>query len=54
MSLPLVNVLGLSSSVRVLHYIQVLCQYRLCKADDGYLTYLREGAVSQESELLYE
>jgi hypothetical protein len=24
----------------LLHYIQVLCQYRLCKADHAYLTYL--------------
>jgi hypothetical protein len=45
------NMLGLSWSVRIallaccrnfflLHYIQVLCQYRLCKADHAYLTYL--------------
>jgi hypothetical protein len=51
MGLSLVNMLGLSSSVRIahktcyckfllLHYIQVLCQYRLCEADHVYLTYL--------------
>jgi hypothetical protein len=45
------NMVGLSSSVRIahiacywkvflLHYTQVLCQYRLCKADHTYLTYL--------------
>jgi hypothetical protein len=45
------NMLGLPSSVRIalkacygkfllLHYTQVLCQYRLCKADYAYLTYL--------------
>jgi hypothetical protein len=45
------NMLGLSSSVRLahracyrkvflLHYAQVLCQSRLCKADHVYLTYL--------------
>jgi hypothetical protein len=40
------NMLGLSSSVRtalitlLLHYAQVLCQYRLCSADHAYLTYL--------------
>jgi hypothetical protein len=45
------NMLGLSSSVRIaliqchwkiflFHYIQVLCQYRLCEADHAYLTYL--------------
>jgi hypothetical protein len=44
------NMLGLSSSIRIthipcyrkfffLHYIQVLCQYRLYKADHVYLTY---------------
>jgi hypothetical protein len=44
MGLSLMNMLGLSSSVRIahiacywkfflVHYIQVLCQYRLCKAD---------------------
>jgi hypothetical protein len=53
MGLSLMNMLGLSSSVRIahtripyywkffhLHYIQVLCQYRLYKADHAYLTYL--------------
>jgi hypothetical protein len=45
------NIPGLSSSVRIaqtacywkfflVHYIQVLCQSRLCKADHAYLTYL--------------
>jgi hypothetical protein len=49
--LSLINMHGLSSSVRIahiacywkfflLHYIQVLCQYRLCRADHVYLTYL--------------
>jgi hypothetical protein len=51
MGLSLMNMLGLSSSVGIaliacywkffpLHYIQVLGQYRLCKADNVYLTYL--------------
>jgi hypothetical protein len=51
MSSTLMNMLVLSSSVHVayiashrkfflLHYIQVLCQYRLCKPDHAYLTYL--------------
>jgi hypothetical protein len=51
MGLFLMNVLGLSWSVRIahvacyckffiLHYVQVLCQSRLCKADHAYLTYL--------------
>jgi hypothetical protein len=51
MGLSLVNMLGLSSSVRITHIaccwkfflfhcIQVLCQYRLCKAGHAYLTYL--------------
>jgi hypothetical protein len=51
MGLSLMNLLGLSSSVRIahiafywkfflLHYIQVLCQYRLYRADHAYLTYL--------------
>jgi hypothetical protein len=51
MNLSVINMLGLPSSVRValtacynhfflLHYMQVLCQYRLCKADHAYLTYL--------------
>jgi hypothetical protein len=45
------NMLGLSSNVYFAHrafiekfflvnYIQVLCQYRLCRADHAYLTYL--------------
>jgi hypothetical protein len=51
MGLSLMNMLGLSSNVHIahiafywkfflLHYIQVLCQYRLYKADHAYLTYL--------------
>jgi hypothetical protein len=51
MSLSLMNVLGLSSRVRIVHtvcywksvllyYIQVFCQYSLCKADHAYLNYL--------------
>jgi hypothetical protein len=51
MGLSLMNMLGFSSSVRIahiarywifflLHYIQVLCQYRFCKALHAYLTYL--------------
>jgi hypothetical protein len=51
MGLSLMNMLGLSPNVRIahiacywkfflLHYTQVLCQYRLCKADHAYLTYL--------------
>jgi hypothetical protein len=51
MRLSLMNILGLSTRVRVallawywhfflLHYIQIICQYRLCKADDAYPTYL--------------
>jgi hypothetical protein len=51
MGLSVMNVLGLSSSVHfthiacywkffLLHYIQVLCQYRLYRADHAYLTYL--------------
>jgi hypothetical protein len=51
MGLSLINMLGLSSSVHfahtacywkffLLHYIQVLCQYRLCRAYHAYLTYL--------------
>jgi hypothetical protein len=51
MGLSLVNMLGLSSSVHfahiacywkffLLHYTQVPCQSRLCKADHAYLTYL--------------
>jgi hypothetical protein len=51
MSLPLTNMLGLSSSVCIthiacywkfflLHSIKVLCQFRICKADHAYLTYL--------------
>jgi hypothetical protein len=50
-SLSLMNMLGLSSSVHfahiacyrkfsLVHYTQVLCQYRLCKPDHAYLTYL--------------
>jgi hypothetical protein len=49
--LSLMNMLGLSSSVRIrhiacswkfflLHYVQFLCQYRLCKADHAYLSIL--------------
>jgi hypothetical protein len=49
--LSLMNMLGLYSSVCIahtachwkfflVHYIQVVCQYRLCKADHAYLTYL--------------
>jgi hypothetical protein len=45
------NMLGFSSSVRIahidvieniflLHYTQVLCQYRLYRADHAYLAYL--------------
>jgi hypothetical protein len=51
MGLSRMIMLGLSSSVRIahiacygkfllLHYIHVLCQPRLCKADHAYLTYL--------------
>jgi hypothetical protein len=51
MGLSLMNMLPLSSSVRIahiacywtfllVHYIQVLCQFRLCKADHAHLTYL--------------
>jgi hypothetical protein len=51
MGLSLMNTLGLSSSVHFslmacywkflfLHYIQVLCQYRLYRANNAYLTYL--------------
>jgi hypothetical protein len=51
MCLSLMNMLGLSSSVHfahitcywkffLLHYRQVLSQYRLCRADNAYLTYL--------------
>jgi hypothetical protein len=51
MGLSLMNMLGLSSSVRIthivcywkfflVHYTQVLCQSRLCKANHAYLTYL--------------
>jgi hypothetical protein len=51
MGLSLMNVLGFSSSVRIAHIAmllkilpfalhQVLCQYRLCKADHTYLTNL--------------
>jgi hypothetical protein len=51
MNLSLVNILGPSSSVHfahiacywtffLLHYTQVLCQYRLCRADHAYFTYL--------------
>jgi hypothetical protein len=51
MRLSLMNMLGLSSNVRIthiacywkffsLHYIQVLCQYRLWKTDHTYLMYL--------------
>jgi hypothetical protein len=51
MEFSLTNMLGLSSSVRIVHivcylifflvhYIKVLCQYMLCKADQAYLTYL--------------
>jgi hypothetical protein len=51
MGLSLMNMLGLSSSVRIahvafyckfllVHYIQILCQYRLCKADHAFLAYL--------------
>jgi hypothetical protein len=49
--LSLMNMLRLSSSVHIahiscywkfflLHYTQVLCQYRLCRADHACLTYL--------------
>jgi hypothetical protein len=52
MGLSLMNMLGLPSNVRIahiarywklflLHYTQVICQYRLCKADHAYLTYLK-------------
>jgi hypothetical protein len=48
MGLSLINLLGLSPSVRIahiacyrkfslLHYVQILRQYRLCKADHDYL-----------------
>jgi hypothetical protein len=51
MGLSLMNMTGLSPSVPIaliafywkfslLHYIQVLCQYMLCKAVHVYLTYL--------------
>jgi hypothetical protein len=51
MDLSLMNTLGLLLSVCIahiacywifflLHYIQVLCQSKLCKADHAYLTYL--------------
>jgi hypothetical protein len=52
MGLSLVNMLCLSSNVHFAHiqhvtenlfildYTQVLCQYRLCRADHSYLTYL--------------
>jgi hypothetical protein len=51
MGLSLMNMLGLSSNVIIahiefywkffiLHYIHVLCEYRLCKPDRAYLTYL--------------
>jgi hypothetical protein len=51
MSLYLMNMLGLSSSVRIahiacywkfflLHYTEVLCQYRHCRAHHANLTYL--------------
>jgi hypothetical protein len=51
MGLSLMNMLGLSSSIHfthiacywnffLLHYTQVLCQYRLWKADHAYLAYL--------------
>jgi hypothetical protein len=49
MGLSLMNMHGLSSSVRIahitcywifLHYTQVLCQYRLYRADHAWLTYL--------------
>jgi hypothetical protein len=51
MGLSLMNMLGLSSSVRIAHvachskfvilyYIQVLYQSTLCKADHAYLTCL--------------
>jgi hypothetical protein len=51
MGLSLMNMLGLSSSVRIAHiacywkhfpwhYTQVLYQHRLCRADHVYLTYL--------------
>jgi hypothetical protein len=47
MGLSLMNMLGLPSGIRIalitcywkfflLHYTQVLCQYRLCKADHAY------------------
>jgi hypothetical protein len=50
MFLSFMNMLDLSSCLRIAHkacywrifllyYIQVLCQYRLCKADHAYLTY---------------
>jgi hypothetical protein len=45
--LSLMNILGLSSRVRIAHiarygiiFTQVLCQSRLCKADHACLTYL--------------
>jgi hypothetical protein len=52
MGLSLMNMLGLFSSVRIahiacywkfflVHYIQVLCQSRLCIADHAYLSILR-------------
>jgi hypothetical protein len=43
MGLSLMNMLGLSSSVWkffLLHYTQVVCQYRLWRADHAYLMYL--------------
>jgi hypothetical protein len=51
MGLSLMNMLDLLPSVRIAHiafywkfflvpYIQVLCQYRFCRADHAYLTYL--------------
>jgi hypothetical protein len=58
MGLCLMNMLGLSSSVRIEHiacywkflllnYTQVLCQFRLCKADHAYLTYLTKHRFPQ-------
>jgi hypothetical protein len=55
-SLSLMNTLSLSSSVRITHiacyrkfcplrYIQVLCQYRLCRADHAYLILCYNGSL---------
>jgi hypothetical protein len=47
MGFSIMNMLGLSSSVRIAHLhvtenssLQVFCQYRLCKAEHDNFTYL--------------